>query len=94
MESRSAVSHVVQDTNTKASTTTLGRIPVVDPQPYSACSLTFKAQNSVTEVTETAVVDRGSHDIDIPIKGHFQKAGQPRWAKLRLRREAGIQLRN
>ena len=33
-------------------------------------------------------------DIDIPIKGHFQNAGQPRWAKLRLRREAGIQLRN
>ena len=94
MESQSAVSHVIQDTNTKASATTLGRIPVVDPQPYSPCSLTLKAQNSVTDVTETAIVDHGNHDIDIPIKGHFQKAGQPRWAKLRLRREAGIQLRN
>ena len=67
---------------------------MVDSQPYSPCSLTFKAQNSVTGVAETAVIDHGSHDIDIPIKDHFQKAGQPRRAKLRLRREAGIQLRN
>ena len=48
----------------------------------------------MTGVAETAVIDHGSHDIDIPIKGHFQEAGQPRWAKLRLRREALIQLRN
>ena len=84
MESQSSVSHVRQDTNTKASATTLGRIPVVDPQPLSPCSLTFKAQNSVTDVAETAVVDHGSHHVDIPIKGHFQKAGQPRSTKLRL----------
>ena len=88
MESQSAVSNVKQDTNAQAGATTLGRIPVVDPQPYSSCCLTFKAQNSVTDVAETAVVDHGSHNIDIPIKGHFQEAGQPRWAKLRLRREA------
>ena len=83
-----------KDTNTKANATSLGRIPVVDPQLFSPCSLTFKAQNSVTDVTETAVVDHGSHGIDIQIKGHFQKAGQPRWSKLRLRRKAWIQLRN
>ena len=59
MESQSAVSHVKQDTNTKASATTLGRIPVVDPQPYSPCSLTFKAQNSETDVAETAVFVHG-----------------------------------
>ena len=94
LESQSAVSQVVQDTNTKASATTLGRIPVIDPQPHSPCSVTLKMQNSVTDVAETAVVDHGSHYIAIPIKGHFQKAGQPRWAKLRLRGEAGIQLRN
>ena len=46
------------------------------------------------DVAETAVVDHGSHNIDTPIKGHFQKAGQSRWAKLRLRREAGIDLKN
>ena len=63
---------------------------MVDPEPYTPCSLTFKAQNTVTDVAETAVVDHGSHDIDMPIKGHFQKAGQPRWAKLRLRGEVGI----
>ena len=79
MESQSAVHHVIQDTNTKASATTLGRIPVVDPKPHSPCSLTFKTQNSVTNVVETAVVDHGSHNVDMPIKG------QPRWAKLRLR---------
>ena len=28
----------------------LGKNPIVDPQPYSPCSLTFKAQNSVTGV--------------------------------------------
>ena len=94
MGSQSGVTQVVQDTNTKASATTLGRIPVVGPQPYSPCSLTFEAQNSVIDVAETAVVDHGSHNIDIPIKGHFQKAGQPRWAKHRLRREAGIELRS
>ena len=82
MESQSAVPHVIQDTN--------GRIPVVDPKPHSPCSLTFKTQNSVTDVVETAVVDHGSHNVDMLIKGHFQKAGQPRWAKLRLRGEAGI----
>ena len=71
MESQSAVSHVTQDTNAKASATTLGRIPVVDPQPHSPCSLTFKAQNSVTDMAETAVVDHGSHNVDKPIKGHF-----------------------
>ena len=80
---------MVQDTNTKASATTLGRIPVVDPEPYTPCSLTFKAQNTVTNVAETAIVDHGSHDIDIPIKGHLQETGQPRRAKLRLWREAG-----
>ena len=94
MESQNAVSHVLQDTNSQAGTTTFGRVPVVDPQLYSPCSLTFKAQNSVTDVAETAVVDHGSHNIDIPTKGCFQKAGQPRLAKLRWRREAGIQLRN
>ena len=93
MESQSAVSYVVLDTNTKASATTLGRIPVVDPEPYTPCSLTFKAQNTVTDVAETAVVDHGSHDIDITIKGHLQETGQPRRAKLRLWREAG-NLRN
>ena len=45
-----------QDTNTKASATTLGRIPVVDLLLYSPCSMTFEAQNSVTDVAETAVV--------------------------------------
>ena len=64
---------MVQDTNTKASATTLGRIPVVDPEPNTPCSLTFKAQNTVSNVAETAVVDDGSHDIDIPIKGHLQE---------------------
>ena len=93
MESQSAVSYVVQDTDTKASAMTLGRIPVVDPEPYTPCSLTFKAQNTVTDVAETAVVDHGSHDIDITIKGHLQETGQPRRAKLRLWREAG-NLRN
>ena len=73
MESQSAVSHVIQDTNTKASATTLGIILMVDPQPHSPCSLTFKAQNTVTDVAKTAVVDHGSHNIDLPIKGHFQK---------------------
>ena len=77
MESQSAVTHVVQNTNWQADTTTLGRVPVVDPQPHSPCSLTFKAQNSVTDVAETAVIDHGSHNIDLPINGHFQKAGQP-----------------
>ena len=48
----------------------------------------------MTDVTETAVVDHGSHDIDIPIKGHLQETDQPRRAKLRLWREAGIDLRN
>ena len=41
-------------------------------------SLTFKAQNTVTDVAETAVVDHGSHDIDITIKRHLQMTGQPR----------------
>ena len=54
----------------EVSATTLGRIPVVDPQPYSPCSLTFEAQNSVTNVAETAVIDHGSHNIDTPIKDH------------------------
>ena len=66
MESQSAVSHVIQDTNTKASTTTLGRVPVVDPQPHSPCSPTFKAQDTVTDVAETAFVDHGSHNVDTP----------------------------
>ena len=30
----------------------------------------------MTNVAETAVVDR--HNVDIPIKGHFQEASQPR----------------
>ena len=55
MESQSAVSHVMQHTNTQAGTTTLGRVP---------CCLTFKA----TDVAETAVIDHGSHNVDIPIK--------------------------
>ena len=55
MESQSAVSHVKQDTNMQAGTTTLGRVP---------CCLTFKAQNSVTDVAETAVIDHGSHNVD------------------------------
>ena len=55
----------------------------LDPQPYSPCSLTFKVQNSVTRVAATAVVDHGSHNVDIPIKGHS------RWAKLRLRENRG-----
>ena len=29
----------------------------------------------MTNVAETAVVDHGSHNIDIPITGHFQKSG-------------------
>ena len=86
MESQSAVSNVIQDTNTKASARPWERIPVVDPQPHSPSSPTCKAQNSVTDVAEKAVVDHGSHNIDIPIKEHFQKAGQPRRPKLRLRR--------
>ena len=53
----------------------MGRIPVVNPEPYTPCSLTFKAQNTVTDVAETAVVDHGSHDIDITIKGHLQDNG-------------------
>ena len=77
MESQSAVAHVVQDTNTKASATTLGRIAVVDPEPHTPCSLTFMAQDTVTDVAEMAVVDHGSRDIDIPIKGHLQETGQP-----------------
>ena len=86
MESQSAVSHVEQDTNMKGNATTLGRIPVVDPEPHSPCSLTFKAQNS-----ETTVVDHSSHNVDMPTKGHFQETGQPRWAKLRVWRKPGIQ---
>ena len=93
MESQSAVSHVVKDTDTKPSATTLGRIPVVDPEPHTTCSLTFKAQNTVTDVAETAVVDHGSHDVDITIKGHLQETGQLGRAKLRYWREAG-NLRN
>ena len=54
---QSVVPHAIHHTNTKASATASARIPVVDPQPYSPCSLTFKAQNSVTDVTETALVD-------------------------------------
>ena len=73
MESQSAITHVVKDTNTKASATTLGRIPVVDPQPDSPCCLTFEAQNSVTDVAETAIVGHGSHNIDTPIKGISKK---------------------
>ena len=64
--------------NTKASATTLGRIPVVDPEPYTPCSLTFKAQNTVTNVAEMAVNDHGSQDIDVTIEGHLQETGQPR----------------
>ena len=78
--SQSAVSHVMQDANTQAGTTTLGRVPVVDVQPYSPCSLTFEAQNSVA-VAETAVIDHGSHNIDIPVKRHFQEACQPRGSR-------------
>ena len=47
----------------------------------------------MTDVAETAVVDHGSHDIDITIKRHLQITGQPRKAKLRQWREAG-NLRN
>ena len=61
---------------------------MVDPQPYTP---TFEAQDTVADVAKTAIIDHGSHDIDIPIKGHSQEASQPRWGKLRLRREAGIQ---
>ena len=50
---------------------------MVDPEPYTPCSLTFKVPNTVTDVAETAVVDHGrSHDIDITIKGHLQETGQ------------------
>ena len=65
------------------------RDAVVDPEPYTPCSLTFKAQNTVTDVAETAIVDHGSHENDITTKGHLQETGQPRKAKLRLWREAG-----
>ena len=73
VESQSAVSHVIQDTNTQTGTTTLGRVAVVDSQPHTACCLTLEAQHTVADAAETGVVDHGSHnvDVDIPIKGHL-----------------------
>ena len=35
-----------------------------------------------------SIVDHRSHNVDMQIKGHFQEAGQPRWAKLRMQRES------
>ena len=32
----------------------------------------------MADVDETALVDHGSHNVDIPIKGHLQETGQPR----------------
>ena len=60
--------YVVQNTNSQAGT--FGRIPVVDPQPYSPCSPTFKAQNSVTDVAETAIVDQVMTDFGQSVFGH------------------------
>ena len=37
--------------------------------------LTFKEQNTVTDVVETAVVDHGSHHVDISIKGASPRNG-------------------
>ena len=39
----------------------------------------------MADVASTAIIDHGTHNIDIPIKGHFQKVGQPRGAKLGMR---------
>ena len=77
---------MILDTNAKAGTTTWGRVPVVDPQPCSPRCLTFEAQNTVADVAKTAIIDHGSHNVDIPVKGHFQEAGQPRRTELRMRR--------
>ena len=68
---------------TKASRTTLGRVPVVEP--HSPCSLTFKAPNSVTDVAETAVVDHGSHNVDMPIKA-CPKSGSAEGGRTRRKR--------
>ena len=76
MESQCAVSHVMQDTSAQASTTTLERDPVVDPQPTLPGYLTFVAQDTVADVAETAIIDHGSHIVGIPVKGHFQEAGR------------------
>ena len=46
---------------------------MVDPQPHSPGCLTFEAQDTVADN-----IDHGSHNVDIPVKGHFQEAGQPR----------------
>ena len=29
----------------------------------------------MADVAETAIIDHGSHNVDIPVKGHLQKAG-------------------
>ena len=37
-----------------------------------------------------AVIDHGGHNVDIPVKGHFQEAGQPRGAEIRMRRAGAL----
>ena len=32
----------------------------------------------MTDVVETAIIDHGSHNVDMLVKGHFQEEGQPR----------------
>ena len=74
MESQSAVSHVKQDTNTAGGHDDLGKSPMLSD---------LQGANSVTDVAETAVIDHGSHNVDIPIKGHFLRSGSAEGGELK-----------
>ena len=92
MKRESAVPNVIQHSDAKAGTAALRRVPIVDPQPHAPCRLPFQTNDSVTNVTETAIVDRGRQSVDITVKWHLEKTGQPMRAKLRQRR-AGCEVR-
>ena len=52
----------------------------MDPQPDTKQAvLTFKAHNCMTNVIETAVIDRGRQVVDMSVQTHLQKPDQPGW---------------
>ena len=57
-------------------------------QTHQRTMFALSQNGSVTDVAETATVDHGSHNVDIPVKGHFEEAGQPRGGRLGMKSTA------
>ena len=66
----------------KAGTAALRRVPI-DAQPHAPCRLPFQTNDSAANMTEPAIVDRGRQSVDVTVKWHPEKTGQPMRAKLR-----------